>query len=154
MRIITLSEHPASLNTVCTWIHQEFIDPDRFTLQQLTARFRSMHPDRIPLCLVALEEGQCVGTVSLFTGDLPARRDLTPWLAALYVPPEARERGVGRSLVGECLQRAAAFGYKTVYLRTEHAAAFYRRLGWEVVSEEVTEEGLPTLVFQSPSSFV
>ena len=56
----------------------------------------------LPVTLVArrARDGQVVGTVSLVKEDMVGRdEELGPWLAALFVPPEARGSGAGTLLV-------------------------------------------------------
>ena len=148
MRIRSLANFPEHLEGVAGWIHREFIDAEKMSLEHLVMKFRGMHADRIPLTLIALEDGECIGTVSLFSSDLASRRDLSPWLAALYVPREKRGMGTGRSLVAACVEKAAELGHESLFLRTEHAAGFYRKLGWEHYSDENAEGGVPTAVFR------
>ena len=50
--------------------------------------------ERCPLPLWPWRE-RLLGTVGLWRCDLISRQDLYPWMAALYVAPEARGRGAG-----------------------------------------------------------
>jgi GNAT superfamily N-acetyltransferase len=126
-----LEYHPQHLLTVARWVHDEWThvtDPD---LQSQVAVTRGwLHHDRIPLCLVALEGEECVGTVSIFIDDLHSRQDLTPWLAALYVDAAHRNRGIGGALIERLLEVARALGIRRLYLHTETASEYYRKKGW------------------------
>ena len=75
-------------------------------------------------------DGIPAGSVFLIDNDLESRPELTPWLAGLFVLPEARRQGIGEALVSAVLAHATSIGYETVFL---HSAIgdFYRRLGWE-----------------------
>jgi len=58
--------------------------------------------DRMPLTLVASSELCPVGTATLLAHDVGTEQwpELSPWLAAVYVAPEYRHRGIvwdGRS---------------------------------------------------------
>lgn len=57
--------------------------------------------DQIPLTLVASLNRCPVGTATLLAHDVETEEwpDLTPWLAAVYVMPEYRRRGVGAALI-------------------------------------------------------
>ena len=61
--------------------------------------------------------------------------DLSPWIASVFVKPEARGRGIGSQLVtfveGEGQQR----GYSTLYLMTPDKQRMYNRLGWSIIEE-------------------
>jgi GNAT superfamily N-acetyltransferase len=64
--------------------------------------------------------------------DPNPRPDLTPWLAALYVTPEFRNRGIARALIAAIEDHARAVGTQTLYLYTSEAEPFYLRVGWSV----------------------
>ncbi|MBV8805563.1 MAG: GNAT family N-acetyltransferase, partial [Sinobacteraceae bacterium] len=59
--------------------------------------------------------------------------DLSPWLAALYVIPDCRCRGVGGALVNATVSKARALGVRVLYLYTADREDFYAHLGWKVV---------------------
>ena len=60
------------------------------------------------------------------------RPDLSPWLAALYVVPEFRKRGIGATLVAAIEDHARFIGTRRLYLYTSEAEPFYERIGWTV----------------------
>ena len=82
----------------------------------------------IPLCFVALELGEPVGTINLIDNDDPSRTHLHPWLAALVVIESHRGQGIGAALVARLLDAAARLGYGEVYLGTD-APGYYERFG-------------------------
>jgi len=89
---------------------------------------------RVPSVLIAMADGELLGSATLVASDLPPRPDLTPWLAQLFVAPTRRREGVGAALVRAVLQRAQQCGYARVYLYTSGTLPeYYRRLGWRVV---------------------
>jgi len=143
-----LSNRPQHLLTVSRWIHDEWThvtDPD--LQSQVRATQSWLNDDGLPLCLVALEGEQCVGTVSIFTDDLHSRQDLTPWLAALYVDAAHRNRGIGGALIERLLEVARGLGVRRLYLHTETASAYYRRKGWRFLFRTVNDRGEESDVF-------
>jgi predicted N-acetyltransferase YhbS len=134
--IAHLHEHPWAIPTVAGWIYREFwADQPGYSEALFEGLLRQADsPDRIPLSLLALVDGQPVGTVNLIACDSQRRPDLTPWLAALVVLPEHRGRGVGSALVRALAAHAGRLGFREVYLGTD-IRAFYLRLGAEGFQE-------------------
>jgi len=122
-----------------------------------------MNTDRLPLTLVALHGGEldfpierpasldtlasvgdsrrkvwrpmpnAIGMVSLKFHDLDTRPDLDPWLGALLVLPEWRNRGVATLLVHRATEEARRLNVPRLYLWTHSAEGLYHKLGWQVV---------------------
>ena len=40
-------------------------------------------------------------------------------------------------------------GYTKLYLRTEHAAEYYQKLGWLFIDERIDEFGIETKIFSN-----
>jgi predicted N-acetyltransferase YhbS len=129
-RIVHLFERPQHMPTVATWIYNEFwADKNRYSTEDLTSLLRqATRADVIPLSLLALCSDEPVGTVNLIENDDEHRSELTPWLAALYVRPEYRRRGIGSLLVYTLQQAAVRLGFRLMYLGTDNPA-FYAHLG-------------------------
>jgi len=88
----------------------------------------------VPSILVAVSDGELLGSANLVRSDLPLRPEMTPWLAQLFVEPGRRRDGVGAALVHAVLQRARQCGYRRVYLYTSGTLPqYYSRTGWRIV---------------------
>ncbi len=97
----------------------------------------------IPTVLVAHDGEQFLGTVSLIACDEEARPQYTPWIAALWVEPEHRRRGIGAALVDKAANLAFAIGTQRVHLLTrERRRSFYEGMGWLVLEADAPEAGL------------
>lgn len=114
---------------VCArWEHEEWGKP----LDQAMADFAAARADGLPLTVVALNgAGRAAGMVSLWHSDCPLRPALSPWLASLYVAPEARSQGLGSALFTRAEAEARRLGLGRLHLMTQHSEAHYRRLGWQ-----------------------
>jgi predicted N-acetyltransferase YhbS len=125
-----LFESPQQIPTVAQWIYNEFwANQDRHTPESLQAALREATcPDRIPLSLVATCYGLPVGTVNLIENDDEDRPHLTPWLAALFVQPGFRGRGIGSLLVRSLKHNARQMDVPVMHLGTDNPR-FYARLG-------------------------
>jgi N-acetylglutamate synthase-like GNAT family acetyltransferase len=134
-----LADTPQHLPTVASWIFDEWdhLIPG-FTLAKLEAKLQAyLSRDTIPLALVALSDGLPVGTASMQPEDMSSRPDLSPWLAAVYVLPDYRNKGIGAQLVKGVENVAHSLQISKLYLFTPDQEKFYARLGWSVM--ETTE---------------
>lgn len=92
----------------------------------------------LPIVLVALVDNVPVGTATLIANDeLPDATEPGPWLAAVYVSPEARRHGIGARLVDAVVARATLLGFSALYCYTEHedTARWYAAKGWLAIRE-------------------
>lgn len=89
--------------------------------------------DRLPLSLVALHGKDLVGTVSLKFHDLDTRPHLDPWLGALLVLPDWRNRGIASLLVQRAVDTARRLNLPELFLWTHSAEGLYLKLGWSIV---------------------
>lgn len=122
-----LKDNPDAAATCARWEHEEWGRPLAETLPD----FAAAQTDRLPLTVVALDVmGKPAGMISLWTDDCPLRPDLTPWLASLYVTPEARGQGLGGALLARAETEARRLGIPRLHLMTQHSEAHYRTHGW------------------------
>ncbi len=133
MYIAYIKDHPETLPVVARWIFDEWGDlcPGS-TLETFIEHLQeNCHDDQVPLTLIALLDGEVVGTASLIEYDMDTRHDLTPWLASVYVTPAQRGKGFGTKLVQAIVAKAREFKVPKLYLFTPDQEHFYRRLGWQ-----------------------
>jgi GNAT superfamily N-acetyltransferase len=152
VRIENIADHPALVETVARWQWGEWghLDPDD-SLAARIASLRDQMPDRIPTTSIALEGGEPLGTASLVMHDMDTHRELSPWLASVYVAPAARGRGVASALVRRVVGQAAAMGVMRLYLFTESARGLYEKLGWQMIAEEHFQGHLVTIMAIDPA---
>ncbi len=150
MNIVYLCDYPQYTEIVAKWIFEEFVKSIRpeVTFDMVLDRVKEKNKYDIPVTLIVLEGDLCLGTVSLSNNDLKNRPDLEPWLASLIVNKEFRNREIGKILVDEIIKIAKNRGYKQLYLRTEKAVDYYKKLGWGYIEETFDDNiGQNTHVF-------
>lgn len=150
MNIELLAENPEYVNCVCSWIYNEFVAVNNpgYAFDKLLGFFGDTHKDKFPITYIALEEGICTGTVSIFENDLKNQNKLTPWLASLYVCPEYRKLKIAEKLIGAVVDKVKELGFDELYLRTEHAAGYYLKRGWEFVYKTLDTNNQETEVYR------
>ncbi len=135
MRIEYLADHPDRLETLAQWHHEEWrhLNPGD-TVEKREVRMRAHLAKRqIPTTFVAFDGDTLLGSACLLADDMHQYRDLTPWLASVFVAPEHRGGGVGSALVQRVVEEARALDVKTLYLYTPDRESFYARMGWLVL---------------------
>ncbi|MBN8791368.1 MAG: GNAT family N-acetyltransferase [Stenotrophomonas nitritireducens] len=134
MKIVNLQDRRDLVPAIAAAHVQAFgtLLPD-WTVAQAVAELQAQQRNAIPCSWLAMDAGDWSGSVSLLHDDHEQIRGWSPWLASLYVKPEARGRGVGAALVEHAIAQAAVFGVPELYLYCEAPrVAWYRTLGWRV----------------------
>jgi GNAT superfamily N-acetyltransferase len=93
--------------------------------------------DRLVEVYCALDSNErLLGLTTLVDDDeLPGVVEPGPWIAAVWVNPDARLSGVGGSLVRHATLRAHVRGVEDLYLYTEDQQEWYQRRGWKSVRD-------------------
>ena len=87
--------------------------------------------DTIPLTMVAYENEMLIGSVTIKSDDLAGYENINPWIAAVFVLPEFRNRGFGSQLVNFAERVAKEkFGFEKIFLYTASAHKLYKKLGY------------------------
>jgi GNAT superfamily N-acetyltransferase len=131
------------------WHHDQFayLDPDSSVEKHAAMLERTLTRGEIPTTFVALEGDVLLGSSSLVRRDMSIRPELAPWLAAVYVTPARRGKGVGTALVHRAVIEAQRLGVENVYLYTPDKEQFYARRGWSVL-ERVEYRGWDVVIME------
>lgn len=128
-----LANHMGHSDTFAGWLHRQFSYEYPQPLEQWQREFaEGQHNGDWP-ALIALEDGQLLGGAALARDDLDQRPDLGPWLACVFVAPQARGRGLAERLIEGICQRAKEQGVEVLYLHTQDKSEYYAKRGWRVL---------------------
>lgn len=132
IRIARIDGDSSHVITLAEWAHETWghLHPGRRLDTTIALLREECGVVGVPSVFAALHGNTPVGMASLVADDMSDRRDLTPWLASVFVRPEWRGRGIATRLVQGVEQEAQAHGHDPFYLYTPDQQAFYRRLGW------------------------
>jgi GNAT superfamily N-acetyltransferase len=124
------ADEPA-FEIIARWRYDAFFAQDGITFEDSRDALRAwMDGLGYETALLAEVDGRPAGSCLFVREEIDPKHDLTPWLAALYVAPEFRQRGVASALVRATEQHARSVGCRELFLYTVTAEALYAKLGW------------------------
>ncbi len=148
LNIQSLAPDTPEAARVARWWHDAFFAGEGVAWEESRALFAAfLATQGYEIALLATWNGAPAGLCLFVRDEIDARHDLTPWLAALYVAPEFRKRGIGAALVKAIEGHARSVGTQRLHLYTVDAEAFYRRLGW-IAQEHFDWHGKPMVLMQ------
>lgn len=136
-RLIVRDADPEELDEVSVLIREAYIEyehsiPSRhwkFYLENITDVRSRLGVSEL---IVAELDKQLVGAVTLYLETSPSLREDWPegWagVRVLAVPPAYRQRGIGRTLMEECIRRCRKKNIKTIGLHAGPAMAVARKM--------------------------
>ena len=143
LRIRRLEADEPAFDIVGRWRYDAFFAQDGSTFEESRDALRAwMGGLGYETALLAEVDGEPAGSCLFVREEIDPKHDLTPWLAALYVAPEFRRRGVGRALVRAIEQHARSVGCRELFLYTVTAEMVYAKLGW-TVRDRFDSNGVP-----------
>jgi GNAT superfamily N-acetyltransferase len=133
-RLDWLAHHPQHCDTFAGWIHQQFhYEYAEQPLPDWQREFADGQTSGDWKGLIALDGDQLLGGAALAKADLARRPDLGPWLACVFVTPQARGQGLAERLIEGICAQAKANGVATLYLHTQDKRDYYAKRGWAVL---------------------
>ena len=106
--------------------------------------------DALPLALLAHENKEPMGTVSLKIREVEIRPQYEHWLGALFVTESRRRTGIGSLLIEAATDEARRLEISELYLytRRRETERLYDRLGWAKV-ERLEYRGRPAIIMKA-----
>jgi N-acetylglutamate synthase-like GNAT family acetyltransferase len=146
--ISDLRQRPEFFDAVADRIWQAWWKADGHPLDYISGRLQeNLNATSIPFALVAHDGEAFLGTASVISSDLAERPQFTPWVAAVWVDPQARQVGVGAALVERAAQDCFALGVGRVFLCARPPRTpYYERLGWTSIEREVGQHRMSVLI--------
>jgi len=144
-----LADHAELLHVLAAWFYDEWGQGDPpFNLKDFEAQFRArLHRDKLPLALVALNDGVPVATASLKMQEMETHPQYLHWLGGVYTLPEFRGQGIGSQVVEAAAVEAKRLGVEELYLYTRRNVDLYAKLGWMTI-EQPLYLGKPVVIMR------
>ena len=135
-RVVTIAERPDLGPLVANWLWDAFWHPNGHPLEEVREIVAAATAEiGTPQCFVLLAGEVPCGTASFVAADLELRPEIGPWLAGVYVVPEARGQGCAQRLVTTVEDAARQAGNTSLFLYTNDAQTLYEKLGWYAIEE-------------------
>lgn len=137
--IVTLDDYPDYLDTVVQWVWDEWRGGHNNQSLEETRAIMQSKPSWPPT-LVAIDEetAQAIGVLGFRRVTLHGREPLRLFINSLFVPAQARRRGVATALVAEAVRRAGARSDRSeewLYVYT-NIASWYEARGFEAAEHD------------------
>jgi N-acetylglutamate synthase-like GNAT family acetyltransferase len=132
MQIISIKTHPEAENKIIEYFIRTWASEQSVKVYEDAIRHAKKHG--LPNWYLLLNDEEIVGCVGLITNDFISRMDLYPWLAALYIEEKYRGLGYGSLLIQKVQEDAKSYGYKKLYLCTEHVG-YYEKYGFKYLTD-------------------
>lgn len=147
-KLCLLKHYPEHIPEIAKWHYLEWgaLFPQKSEADFASDLAATLNEAALPLSWVLLLEQQVVGTASILLQDMQTNRDLSPWLANIYLAPAARGKGLGKWLVQQVMLQAQQLGLTKLYLFTEDKPEFYQQLGWQPLKQELYEGKLVSIM--------
>lgn len=137
-----LSECPEHLTTVGDWIYGEWWSRRHNSPEVVYSLLRThAQKDRVPYTVVAFANGISAGSCCVIENDCVHRKQYAPWVAAVIVKPEMRNRGIASKVLQEAAAIADRTGIDGLYIDCHvKTAPVYEKSGWVIHEREVGDK--------------
>ncbi len=103
---------------------------------------RIKNEDTIPLTWVGILNKKIIGMISLVENDHDEHKDLSPWLASMFIHPDFRGKGYASALIQFLHREAQKLGFKKLYLYTPDAQDLYVKNNWKITGQVSDPQGV------------
>jgi len=145
LQIHPLSEKPEYANDCAVWCYGEWgVHKDSFSIEKSIEAYSNStdNKDKMPLTWLGFEGSFLAGMISLVEDDHEDHKDLSPWLASMYVHPSFRRKGYAAALIQHLHKEAKNLGHDHLYLFTPDMMPLYEKNGWKVTQNVRDPRGI------------
>jgi RimJ/RimL family protein N-acetyltransferase/ubiquinone/menaquinone biosynthesis C-methylase UbiE len=147
-QIISVREHPEYLDRAVDYFSSKWGIDRKVYEASISDSLTTQNP--LPRWYLMFKGNDIIGSFGLIDNDFMIRKDLLPWLCALYVEKTERGKSLGSRLLARGRQEAKALGYDKLYLCTD-LVGYYEKYGWRFFGMEESEWGGKTRVYEIES---
>ena len=138
LEIFPLNKRPELAETCAAWSFGSWgCHIETYSLEKSIDGYakRAANTNEIPLTWVGMIDKDIVGMISLVECDHDDHKDLSPWLASMFVHPDFLRKGYASKLIQHLHKEAKDLGYEHLYLFTPDMMDLYEKQGWKVTGK-------------------
>lgn len=147
MRILSIRETPSYKDVAIKYFQQSWKSVWPIIYEDAIAHSINAKND-LPQWYLLEREDEILGCAGLITNDFISRGDLYPWVCALYIDEKYRGNAYGSLLLDKAKTDARRFGFKNLYLCTEHVG-YYEKYNFEYVGQGYHPWKAESRIYQS-----
>lgn len=111
-------------------------------------KFKELYTtDEIPIGLALIDSEKIIGFCVIKKENLKKYPDIFPWLSDVMIFEEYRGKGYGKVLIVEAEKFVKNLGFDTIYVWTDQAPDFYKKMGYIYKQKVEKNEGGEGLLF-------
>lgn len=95
----------------------------------------------LPMGYACYNDDILVGFCTLKKENLKKYPEIYPWISSVMIFDEYRHQGYGTKMLEEVANKAKELGYDKVYLWTDQASDFYKKIGYSYLQKVEKNEG-------------
>ena len=142
MPIINIRKHPEYKQAAVDYVHEKWANAENKQAYQeyealILASFSSKEP--LPAWYLMIDDDQIIGCAGLIENDFTHRKDLSPWLCALFIEENFRGKSLGSQLIRQIQKDAVHAGFSKLYLSTHHTG-YYEKYGFNCIGKRCPAE--------------
>jgi len=118
--------------------------------EQTEYKFKNIYTQQnLPFGIALLDNEELIGFCVFKLENLKKYPHIFPWLSDVLILPQFRGKGYGKKLLEIGQQTLKNLGYSKIYVWTDQAPDFYKKLGFKYLQQvEKNEGGFGELFFK------
>jgi GNAT superfamily N-acetyltransferase len=144
--IKSLQECPLRQNELIEYVKKRWPKVQQAVLPYIQESLISKD-EEFPFTFLLLKHDVIIGFYQLIEQEFITRKDLSPWIAPLFIDESKRGKALGAVLLEHARKIAGQLGYAKVYLATDHIL-YYEKYGFKEIGLDNFEWGRPTKIYE------
>lgn len=134
MNIEYLADRQNDISKIVKWLYEQWGHNYEYGIDVWKERVNNrLNKEKVPTTFIAIVDDETVGTASIIENDMDTRKDLSPWLADVFVLDSYRNKKIATKLIERILEEAEKIGISKLYLYTREAEGLYIKNNWKTI---------------------